>query len=367
VGTAEEWIEDADDLFEGIDGDITVLQEQSSTLSQTAQAIDLRVQEVESWNVAPDGIIVSNTTRIGNVETKAGAVELRAGQLETRMTDAEGRLTSTDIALSDLELSVNGYYSVSLVSATSGAIEISTIARDASKFDSLSEGQHINDKLFSHFPVQTSVYKNSTQYFKFTRVDGAVDSLASLSSSVTSYNGTNDDNLANIIKMAASVLDLKASADAQGRLTSTTDLASVITNGSFTGYSGLASKVQEIDGAYVSQDSLTSQIQALDISGQIATATSGLASESYVRTTAASEADDAESAAKGYADTVAASATATMYATVDEVCAGIGVTVTKDTNGAYTSVAQISADNINLNGQTNFKTAVGAFIETDVL
>ena len=145
------------------------------------------------------------------------------------------------------------------------------------------------------------------------------------------------------------------------------DLASVITNGSFTGYSGLASKVSEIDGAYVSQASLTSQIQALDISGQIATATSGLASESYVRTTAASEADDAESAAKGYADTVAASATATMYATVDEVCAGIGVTVTKDTNGAYTSVAQISADNINLNGQTNFKTAVGAFIKTDVL
>ena len=52
-----------------------MLQEQSSTLSQTAQAIDLRVQEVESWNVAPDGIIVSNTTRIGNVETRAGAVE----------------------------------------------------------------------------------------------------------------------------------------------------------------------------------------------------------------------------------------------------------------------------------------------------
>lgn len=56
-----------------------------------------------------------------------------------------------------------------------------------------------------------------------------------------------------------------------------------------------------------------------------------------------------------------------MYATVDEVCAGIGVTVTKDTDGTYTSVAQISADNINLDGQTNFKTAVGAFIKSDVL
>lgn len=237
----------------------------------------------------------SITLRVGTAEdnisantTDIGALEVRAGAVESYAASIESKADATDIALSSFKQETN------------------------------------------------------------TEISGIKTAHTNLSSSVTSYENTNDGNLGNLIKMAASVLDLKASANAQGQLTSTADLASVITNGSFTGYSGLSTKVQEIDGAYVSQASLTSQIQALDVSGQIATATSGLASESYVRT----QASNAESNAKGYADNVAAAATSTMYATVDDVCAGIGVTVTKNTDGSYQSVSQISADNIYLNGNT---------------
>lgn len=250
-----------------------------------------RVAKISEMRQDVDGI----TLRVGTAEdniaantTDIGALEVRAGAVESYAASIESKADATDIAL--------------------------------------------------------STFKQETN----TEISGIKTAHTNLSSSVTSYENTNDGNLGNLIKMAASVLDLKASANAQGQLTSTADLASVITNGSFTGYSGLSTKVQEIDGEYVSQASLTSQIQALDISGQITNATSGLASESYVRT----QASNAESNAKGYADNVAAAATSTMYATVDDVCAGIGVTVTKNTDGSYHSVSKISADDIYLNGNT---------------
>lgn len=304
-------------------------QAEGSIWQKFENEIDHYLNEYMVWDwVDPNDHTKGRTAKISSIEQDIDGITTRVGTTEQDISGITTRTSTLEQTASSLSTRV-------------GAVE--------TKADGI-------DTALSSFEQTVN-----------TEISGIKTAHTNLSSSVASYETTNDGNIGNLVKMAASVLDLKASADAQGQLTSTADLASVITDGDFNGYSGLASKVSEIDGAYVSQASLTSQIQALDVSGQIATATSGLASESYVRTTAASEADAAESAAKGYADTVAASATATMYATVDEVCAGIGVTVTKDTNGAYTSVAQISADNINLNGQTNFKTAVGAFIKTDVL
>lgn len=374
------------------EGDISTLQTKEASLEVKADKIQSRVVDTEnSINGCYKVTIVqspSNAASAVDVSTISAAVAARTSLSNNQLINDEdfttaptadtlykngvpqyftfSRYKGLTVRASSLEQTADsitarvGTVEGSLNDPTTGLItRTSTLEQTASSLDarvgSVEQQANTTDTALAALTLEV------------TGTNDVKESLSSLSSSVSTYENNNDTNLGNLIKMAASVLELKSSQDAQGYLSSTADVASAITDGSFTGYSGLASKVQEIDGAYVSQASLTTQLQALDVSGQIATATSGLASESYVRTTAASEADDAESAAKGYADTVAASATATMYATVDEVCAGIGVTVTKDTDGAYTSVAQISADNINLNGQTNFKTAVGAFIKTDVL
>lgn len=289
-------------------------QAEGSIWQKFENEIDHYLNEYMVWDwVDPEDHTKGRTAKISSIEQDIDGITTRVGTTEQDISGITTRTSTLEQTASSLSTRV-------------GAVE--------TKADGI-------DTALSTFEQTVN-----------TEIGGIKTAHTNLSSSVSSYETANDGNIGNLIKMASAVLDLKASSDAQGRLTSTADLASVITNGSFSGYSGLASKVSEIDGAYVSQASLTSQIQALDVSGQIATATSGLASESYVRTTAANEADDAESAAKGYADTVAASATATMYAAVDEVCAGIGVTVTKNSDGSYQSVSKINADDIYLNGNT---------------
>jgi uncharacterized protein YoxC len=76
-----------------------------------------------------------------------------------------------------------------------------------------------------------------------TEIGGIKTAHTNLSTSVASYESTNDDNIGNLIKMAAAVLDLKASSDAEGNLSTTTELANVITSDGFTGYSGLNQRV----------------------------------------------------------------------------------------------------------------------------
>ena len=191
-----------------------------------------------------------------------------------------------------------------------------------------------------------------------TEIGGIKTAHTNLSSNVASYETTNDGNIGNLIKMAAAVLDLKASSDAQGNLSTTTDLANVITNGSFTGYSGLSQRVSQTESGVSANASLIADVQGtvngLDVDGKVTRATAGLASETWVGQNydTKGSASTAESNAKGYADSVVAGAKASLLASVDKVCAGIGVTVTKDANGNYSSVTQIDADDIYLNGKT---------------
>lgn len=301
----------------------------ASDIEQTVDAVTLRVGTVEG--------------DVGTLTTKTSTLEQTANSLSGRVGSVEQQANATDVALAALDLQVTG-------------------------------------------------------------TGGVKESLASLSSSLTNYESSTDDALDNIIKMAASVLDLKTSQNGN-TLQTTSDLASVITNGSWTGFSGLNTRVTNAENGITSNAGLVATAQStantakttadnaktaadnaktaadnaqsdLDsFKNNIATtiAQAGFASTAWVGQNydALGAASTAESNANGYADTkkseAIAAASSTMYATVDAVCAGIGVTVTKNQDGSYNSVTNIDADNINLNGQTNFQTAVGAFIKTDVL
>ena len=363
------------------EGDISTLQTKEAALEVKADKIQSRVVDTEnSINGCYKVTIVQNPSNAASavdVSTISTAVAARTSLSNNQLINDEdfttaptaetlyknsvpqyftfSRYKGLTVRATEIEQTADsialrvGTVEGSLNDPTTGLItRTSTLEQTASSLDarvgSVEQQANTTDTALAALTLEV------------TGTNGVKNSLSSLSSSVSTYENNNDTNLGNLIKMAASVLELKSSQNAQGYLSSTADVASAITNGSFTGYSGLASKVSEINGAYVSQASLTTQLQALDVSGQIATATSGLASESYVRTTAASEADDAETAAKGYADTkkaeAIASASSTMYAAVDEVCAGIGVTVTKNSDGSYQSVSKINADDIYLNGNT---------------
>jgi hypothetical protein len=115
-----------------------------------------------------------------------------------------------------------------------------------------------------------------------TEIGGIKTAHTNLSTSVASYESTNDDNIGNLIKMAAAVLDLKASSDAEGNLSTTTELANVITSEGFTGYSGLSQRVSQTESGISANASLIADVQGtidgLDIDGKVTRATAGLAS-----------------------------------------------------------------------------------------
>lgn len=207
-----------------------------------------------------------------------------------------------------------------------------------------------------------------------TEISGIKTAHTNLSSSVASYESTNDGNIGNLIKMAAAVLDLKASSDAEGNLSTTTDLANVITNGSFTGYSGLSQRVSQTESGVSANASLIADVQdtieGLDIDGAVTRATAGFASETWVGQNydTKGSAATAEANAKGYADNIVAGAKAEVIASIDDTVAGMTVLVTKDSNGVIDSGITLKADQVTIDAnQTNFKNAVGAFIKTDVL
>lgn len=231
----------------------------------------------------------------------------------------------------------------------------------------------------------TTALSNLEQTVGVDLETGETTAGTNLINSVQQLNADTD----NIVKMAASALQLKSSENGN-TLTSTSDLASVIVNGAFTGYSGLNETVTNQGSAISAQSSLMSRVvSSSDPNNQNygkpnsnfkADVIAGLATETYVDDNIASAKTSVLASANtnianavsglAAASTVSqdiATAKASLLSSVDKVCAGIGVTVTKDANGNYTSVASIDADDINLNGQTTFMTAVGNSIKTNVL
>lgn len=146
---------------------------------------------------------------------------------------------------------------------------------------------------------------------------------------------TLDANTNKIVQMAASALQLE-SVKGGGLLQSTADLASVVVNGRFTGYSGLNEKVTNQGNTISAQGSLMSRVVNNDgtpNSSFKADVIAGLATSAYV-------------------DDKVATAVATLSANIDGQGADLTLYVQKDSNGNIESSAKLSADQIYLNGTT---------------
>ena len=138
---------------------------------------------------------------------------------------------------------------------------------------------------------------------------------------------TLDANTNKIVQMAASALQLE-SVKGGGLLQSTADLASVVVNGRFTGYSGLNEKVTNQGNTISAQGSLMSRVVNNDgtpNSSFKADVIAGLATSAYV-------------------DDKVATAVATLSANIDGQGADLTLYVQKDSNGNIESSAKLSAD-----------------------
>ena len=139
---------------------------------------------------------------------------------------------------------------------------------------------------------------------------GQVSSSTGMMADIANLN----TDTGNIVTAIASALDLKASQNGS-TLNTTADLASVISNGSFTGYSGLNTRVTQAENNISAESSLLSRV--VNSNGTFtADALAGIASSTEVTGKIAT-------------------AKSSVLASVDKVCAGIGVSVTKDSNGDY--------------------------------
>ena len=176
-----------------------------------------------------------------------------------------------------------------------------------------------------------------------------------------------DADTNNIVKMAASALQLKASKNGNA-LNSTADLASVIVNGQFTGYSGLNETVSNQGDAITAQSSLMSRVvnsNGTPNSAFKADVIAGLASTTYVDDKAATAKTEAIAAASTnttnavaglasevYVDNKVATAQSTLEASINGVSSSLTLKVGKDSNGNIESSAKISASQIYLSGTT---------------
>lgn len=146
---------------------------------------------------------------------------------------------------------------------------------------------------------------------------------------------TLDANTNKIVQMAASALQLE-SVKGGGLLQSTADLASVVVNGRFTGYSGLNEKVTNQGNTISAQGSLMSRVVNNDgtpNSSFKADVIAGLATSAYV-------------------DDKVATAKAELSANIDGQGADLTLFVQKDSSGHIESSAKLSADQIYLSGTT---------------
>lgn len=270
-----------------------------------------------------------------------------------------GDITGNRAAIANLEMKVDGEYTLTTEAAgtdTSGAIEISTISEEIAGLDSVANGDTFRTSQFDTLPASNAIYKKGSTYFHFVKSDGVIDSVTNLTNSISQY-GPNFDKL---VKMAASTLGLKTSQNGN-LLTTMADLASVITTtpnqttGSyFTGYSGLSTKVEELSDGMSAHSSLLSTI----------TKSTDPTSDDYGKLS-----DSLMAGIANYVDVSSEISTAqtNLISSINDKSAGITVMVTKDSNGTIDSNIKLNADEIILNGQTSFKTAVGAFVKTDVL
>ena len=265
------------------------------------------------------------------LEQTADRIEARVGEL-----DSENKA-----AISDLELSVNGKYIVDMQSTgdINSATNINTISIKIAKPDFVIEdGMELNEKDFTNVPIQDRVYYkttgSTTQYFKLVKVDGVVESNATLTAAYNEYTTNNDGNLDKIVKMAASQLQLKTSVNGDD-IESVSDLASVIVNGQFTGYSGLNNTVSNQGNSITAQNSLMSRVVA----------SSDPNSSNYGKPNSDFKTDViAGLATEVYVDGSVASASSTLSSSIGNVSAAVATKVTKDSSGKIESGVTISAD-----------------------
>ena len=102
------------------------------------------------------------------------------------------------------------------------------------------------------------------------------------------------------------------------------DLSNVITNGNFTGYSGLSARVSSTETSISAQNDLMSHVVA---SSDPNNANYGKPNSTFTTEVTSGLATTA------YADAAGASATATLVASINNKTAGINVFATKDSNG----------------------------------
>lgn len=271
-----------------------------------------------------------------------------------------GDITNNAVALANLDIKVNGEYTLVVEAAgtdTSGAIEISTISTEIAGLDSVADGDTFRTKSFDTVPASNAIYKKGSTYFHFVKSNNLVDSNTTLTNSISQYG----DDFNKLVKMAASVLDLKTSVNGN-KISTMADLGSTIAanadqNGNFfTGYSGLSTMVMNDHDTISANSSLLSRITngvtdpndpdygKLDndiMAGIISEATLGAVS------TAKTE----------------------LVSAINDKTAGITVMVTKDSStGVVDSGITLKADQVTIDAnQTSFKSAVGDFVKTDVL
>lgn len=272
-----------------------------------------------------------------------------------------GDITSNTAALANLDIKINGEYTLVVEAAgtdTSGAIEISTISTEIAGLESVADGDTFRTKSFDTIPASNAIYKKGSTYFHFVKSNNLVDSNTTLTDSISQYG----DNFDKLVKMAASTLGLKTSKNGN-LLTTMADLASVITTtpnqttGSyFTGYSGLSTKVEELSDGMSAHSSLLSTITK---STDPDDADYGKLSDSLMAGIAS---DINVSGAISTAQT-------NLISSINDKSAGITVMVTKDSStGVVDSGITLKADQVTIDAnQTKFKSAVGSFIKTDVL
>lgn len=232
------------------------------------------------------------------------------------------------------------------------ATNINTISIKIAKPDFVIEDEmELNEKDFTNVPIQDRVYYkttgSTTQYFKLVKVDGVVESNATLTTAYNEYTTNNDGNLDKLVKMAASQLQLKTSKNGDD-IESISDLASVITSDghggySFTGYSGLNNTVTNQGSAISAQNSLMSRVVASTDPDD--TANYGKPNSTFKTDVIAGLATEA------YVDGSVASASSTLSSSIGDVSAAVTTKVSKS-DGKIESGVTIQADHVLIDSNT---------------
>lgn len=285
----------------------------------------------------------------GNEELYITDLRAQIGQL----TADVGTTTGTIAAISSLDLKVNGEFVATALEAgtsTSGAIDINTILLQTKQRDSVIIGDKFRTDEFNTVPVDPSViYKRNGVYFTLVKTPGVTDSVAQLSSSISGL--AQGEDVDNLLKLAASVLQLKTSQDGNA-ITTTSQLSSLIDHGTWVGYSGLETSVSNLADSV--GDLQSHAILDSTLNSELSNCTAFVDLQNAVSNT-----------------TGITTSQANLLARIDsEDWAGFMATVTKDSNttpATYTTSAKIHADNIILDGNTFANSIFADFVDTTTL